>query len=184
MRIGMLVLVSALVLFGFGCAQPQVRDTAPTPTSVEATAPPAIAVLHGDPAQDALLQAASKLTASTPVRIVGYEVVMWQDDELDFEVFVTKSGELMTPSRKWGADPTFAPLEERPPARVTPVSDEEERAEQNVITSMLERSETENWGSDEAMVRIYLLEDADGERYLMSPDGAATAPAPALEPWS
>ena len=132
---------------------------------------------------DALLAAAAKASAAQPVSIVGYELVMWQDGQPDFQVFLTKSGELLTYSVVGIAGPGFTSLEERPPARVGPWSQVEREAQDQALARALELSVEQGWGSDEAMVRAYLLEDARGVRYLMSPDGATIAPVPRLVPW-
>lgn len=132
---------------------------------------------------DALLAAASKASAARPVRIVGYELVLWQDGRFDFEVFMTKSGRLLSPRRNWGAVPEFSRLEKRPPARLQPESEPERQARGRAIARALELSAAEGWGSDEAMVRIYLLQDASGSQFLISPDGAKIAKAPELAPW-
>ncbi|MFA5843870.1 MAG: hypothetical protein WC971_03465 [Coriobacteriia bacterium] len=184
MRAVTVVVAAVVVLLLAACSAPGgVSDLAvpggePT-ASTSASGPPSVDASS----TDALLVAASRASSARPVRIVGYELVLWEKGRLDFEVFMTKSGRLLTPQRLWGAGPEFAPLEERPPARVRPESEAERQAQEHAISRALELSVAEGWGSDEAMVRIYLLEDAAGDQFLLSPDGTKIVKAPVLEPW-
>ncbi|MBU4556674.1 MAG: hypothetical protein KJ747_07370 [Actinobacteria bacterium] len=142
------------------------------------------------PIQDELLLAASDASTQTPVAIEGY-AFMFKREATDAsgtvrqnvgEIVVTKDGKVLrekSPDMFTGAiDPKH---QEAPVARVLPEADTERDARLQAQAIAVENDTgTGKYGAIEPFVRRYLIKDASGDLFYISPDGSGYSPAPEL----
>jgi len=166
-----LALTAALVL---GACTPAELKPAPEP----------------QPIQDALLSAASDASTQTPVAIHGYVFMFKREStnasgtvKQDFaEIVVTKDGDVLRekPSEEFhGAiDQKYT---EAPIARIQPESEVEQDARLQAQAIAVENDTgTAKYGAIEPFVRRYLIKDASGNLFYITPDGSGYSPAPEL----
>ena len=145
---------------------------------------------EAEPIQDALLLAASDASTQTPVAIEGY-VFMFKRETTDAsgtvrqnfaEIVVTKDGEVL---REKSPDVFTGAIEskhrETPIGRILPETDPERDARLQAQAIAVENDTgTAKYGPIEPFVRRYLIKDASGNLFYISPDGSGYAPAPEL----
>lgn len=162
---------------------------------VAACSGPAADTVSEAQAGDPLLAAASEASTATPVEIVGYDLTFRLDRALPdggsqqdiARRVVMKSGDLLQlPQEGPLTNAGMTDDLEQPTERLSPEPESERSARLAAID--IARAEIAGEGDGkfadvEPFVRSYVIEDANGDRFYIKPDGTDYAPAPQLVPY-